>query len=83
MRKVFNIWFLLMTLVAMTSCQQEIEDLFDKSSSERIDDAMDNSVKILSSASNGWVMEYYGGSQYGGYNVICKFKPNGEVTVAS
>lgn len=83
MRKVFNIWFLLMALVAMTSCQQEIEDLFDKSSSERIDDAIDNSVKILSSASNGWVMEYYGGSQYGGYNVICKFKPNGEVTVAS
>lgn len=83
MRKVFNIWFLLVALVAMASCQREVEDVFDKSSSERIEEAMSNSTQVLSSASNGWLMEYYGSSLYGGYNVICKFTPTGEVTVAS
>jgi hypothetical protein len=41
---------------------------------------------ILTSAPNGWLMEYYAEKEprkMGGYNILCKFDKNGEVTLAA
>ena len=48
-----------------------------------VSQAMSNCVNVLKSAPNGWVMAYYGNTDYGGYNVLCKFADNGQVTLAN
>ena len=81
MKKIYSIIFAVIGLVAYTSCTNEVDDIFDKSSAERIQEALEADKSALTSAVNGWLMEYYGGSQYGGYNVICKFNDDNTVTV--
>lgn len=83
MRKTYNIWLLLIAVLTLASCKQEIDDVFDKSSSERISEAIKEDMDILVAQQNGWLMNFYGSTTYGGYNVICKFNNDNTVTVAS
>lgn len=83
MRKTYNLWILLVALLSLASCKNEIDDVFDKSSSERIAEAIQEDMKILVAQQNGWHANFYGSSTYGGYNVICKFNSDQTVTVAS
>ena len=70
-------------LVAFTSCKDEVDDVFDQTASERIDAALKSYNEILKSAPNGWIMYYYGATQYGGYNVLVKFHDDATATVAN
>ena len=81
MKKVYSLILAAIGLMAYTSCTNEVDDVFDKSSAERIQDAIEADKDVLTSAANGWLMEYYCGSQYGGYNVTCKFSDDNTVTV--
>lgn len=83
MKKIFNLFTLLAALLLATACSPEVDDLFDKSSSQRISEAINNTKDILTAPADGWVMHYYGSPMYGGYNVLCKFEKNDRVTVAS
>lgn len=83
MKKIFNLFTLLAALLLATACSPEVDDLFDKSSSQRMSEAINNTKDILTTPADGWVMHYYGSSMYGGYNVLCKFDKNDRVTVAS
>ena len=79
---------LLMTVVVLsllTSCLKDQEDIFDKTSSMRAEEAIAADYKILASAEHGWLMKYYPSpyQTYGGYNVFLKFTEDGKVTVAS
>lgn len=82
MKKVYNILFMLMALVGFTACVPEVDDAFNKSASERINEAIATDLEILKAPANGWRMEYYGSMQYGGYNVFLKFEDD-SVLVAS
>lgn len=57
------------------SCVQEVDDAFDASASERINQALLEYRELLCSSENGWVMEYYPSDiqEYGGYVIIMKF----------
>lgn len=70
--------------LSFQSCLFEQEDLFDKSASERLSDALENAQKVLQGPSQGWLMYYYPDNEqlYGGYNYIVKFSPS-EATVWS
>ena len=83
MKKYRNITFLL-GLILFFSCNPVEENLFDDSSANRIEESLLNTQDVLTSADNGWLMEYFPSAQrtYGGYNVLAKFTDN-EVTVAS
>lgn len=81
MKRIYSLLFAVIGLMAYTSCTNEVDDVFEKSSAERIQDAIEADKKVLTSAANGWLMEYYCGSQYGGYNVTCKFNEDNTVTV--
>ena len=81
MKKVYSFMFAVMGLLAYTSCTNEVDDVFDKSSAQRIQEAIEADKAVLTSAANGWMMEYYCGSQFGGYNVTCKFNADNTVTV--
>ena len=67
----------LATLLALCaqSCLFEQEDVFDRASSLRLQEAMDKTAEILRSQPKGWYMELYPQSEqgYGGYVFTCKF----------
>ena len=77
-----KLYILLTMALSFAACTYEIDDVFDKSSAERISEEMARTKELLQSGSNGWLMYYYGSTQYGGYNVLCKFDKD-EVTVQS
>ena len=83
MKKIFNLFTFLAAILLATACSPEVDDLFDKSSSQRISEAINNTKDILTTPADGWVMHYYGSPMYGGYNVLCKFDKKDRVTVAS
>lgn len=73
--------FLMMSVLLTTSCLKNQDDVFDKSASIRSIEYLDNARKVLTSAENGWVMDYYPGSSlgYGGFSYVLKFD-NSNVT---
>ena len=83
MKKIYCLLVLFAAACINISCTGEVDDIFDKSASERIEDAIKSDTEILTSAANGWVMYYYGNKNYGGYNVLCKFNKDNTVNVSS
>lgn len=65
----------LITLLGAQSCLFEQEDIFDKTSSARLSEAMETAQTALMNSEYGWVMEYYPESTqaYGGYVLTMKF----------
>ncbi len=80
--KLYNIILLLAGIVSFSACTPEVEDAFDLSAAERVKEQIAKCRKVLTEAPNGWKMEYYAATTYGGYNVLCKFEGD-YVTVAS
>lgn len=68
----------------MVGCTHEEENIFDDSAAVRVQKSIAECYDVLTSASNGWVMEYYPEAQqsYGGYNMLLKFDKDGTATVA-
>lgn len=83
----FNIQYsiLLVALAFFASCTKEQEDLFPESSANRADNTIASNIKVLASAQNGWLMEYFPDAQqsYGGYNIIVRFTEDGKVEALS
>ena len=73
----------MVTAMMMASCTIEQDDLFSDSSANRADNAIAADIQVLTSAANGWLMQYFPDSQqsYGGYNTIVRFKTDGKVEV--
>lgn len=74
MKKILNILFVLAFTAIYTSCTNEVDDVFDKSSAQRIQETLQTTKDLLTSAKNGWVVSYYGNTNYGGYNLYVDFK---------
>lgn len=68
----------------LQACNNEVDDLFDKSAEERLDEELQTCKELLLSAENGWVLDYYPQSNqnYGGYCMTVKFDEQ-QVTAAS
>ena len=81
MKKIYSLLLSVVMLSAFTACTNEVDDVFDKSSAERMQDAINDDMQVLTSASNGWLMKFYADTQYGGYNVYCKFNADNTVSV--
>lgn len=71
--------------LSLQSCLHDNKDLFDQTAAERIDAAVADAKQMLVSASNGWRMEYYLGSdyKYGGYNMFVEFGSDGKAHLSS
>lgn len=85
MKKIFNLLFISLAVALYSSCTPEEEDLFDDSSANRIEATLKADKEVLTSAKNGWLMEYYPSANltYGGYNILVSFAEDGTVQVAS
>lgn len=82
--KQFRFIIFFLGVIFFFSCNPVEDNLFDESSSVRIEKALENAKDVLTGADNGWLMEFYPSAQqkYGGYNVLAKFSDK-DVTVAS
>ena len=67
--------FLMMSVLLMSSCLKNQDDVFDKSASIRSIEYLENARKVLTSAENGWVMNYYPDNlqSFGGFSYVLKF----------
>lgn len=85
MKRIYNILFTLIAILSFTSCSNDIDEVFDKPSAERVNDAIAEYKTVLTSAENGWLMKYYpkANTKYGGYNLLLKFGTDGNVTAMS
>ena len=72
-----------MLTLLLSACTYRIDDVFDQSSAIRVREEIARTGEILAGAQNGWVMEYYAATKYGGYNILCKFNEDNTVAVQS
>ena len=74
----------MMTFCAFTGCSPEVDDVFNMSASQRIEEAIANDLSVLRGAENGWVMQYYPSSTrtYGGYILLLSFADDGTARVS-
>lgn len=74
-KNIFIYFLLALPMMLMTSCLKDQEDMFDKSASARVTEYLENARKVLSSAENGWVLNYYPdrNQSYGGFPYVLKF----------
>lgn len=72
---------LLLLTAMLQSCLKNQEDAFDTPASLRVQQALDNTQKVLMSSADGWVLDYYPDRNqiYGGYVYTLQFN-NLEVT---
>ena len=66
----------------LSSCVKDADPIFDESASKRLAERLNEFKSLLTSNTNGWLVEYYPHStqMYGGFNLYFKFD-GGEVTV--
>lgn len=85
MKKFLNIS--LLTLVALssftlTSCLNEMEDIFDDDAVIRLNNARDEYFDILTKDGGKWKLEYFSNTGEPGYTYILTFKKDGMVTMS-
>lgn len=77
---------LISSLFTFTGCTRfEEEDLFDESAALRTEKNGERLQDILTSAPQGWVVQFHtgtGASVFEGFNLFAKFEASGKVTIA-
>lgn len=72
-------------MAGMTACTFEDDDYFEESAALRVEHAAEKVQDILTSAPNGWVMQYFCGTSvdhFEGFNIFARFEKSGKVTLA-
>lgn len=82
MRKIQYIVVCLFILF-FSNCAKEEVDIFSASPAERLNEALKADFLLLTSAENGWVMEYFANSTSPGYSLLVKFNASGSATFAA
>ena len=67
----------------LCACSRDEDSLFDKSASERAQEAMENATELLPQPAAGWEMLYFANPGSRGYNIILRFDKNGRVTATA
>lgn len=75
LNKLFIATLLAFSTLALQSCLKDQEDIFDESSSQRMQATLDNAKAALTSSPNGWIFDYYPDRNlsYGGFVYTVKF----------
>lgn len=83
MQKIYrNLLIAVCAMLPLVSCVRDEEDLFEKSATVRLNEAMANAQKVLTSAPKGWALYYFPEADmiYGGYMYTMEFTDE-QVTV--
>ena len=81
--KILTVVLAGVSVLSAQSCLKDQADVFDSSSSERLQAYIEQTREILTSNEKGWIMEYYPGSgqSKGGYAYYLAFTDD-EVTAS-
>lgn len=83
MKNIINAMVMITSCFLLYSCTGEQDDLFDKSSAERLNEAQSQYTQALSDSPNGWIMQYFATEDSPGYNFLMRFDKSGAVTIAA
>ena len=86
MKKIFSTILILSTVLSITSCKYEEDDIWNQSAAERIETISKNYAETLMNSKGGWAMQYYptNSNSYpsgNGYLLMAKFADKGTVTM--
>lgn len=82
MKKIYYLLAATVMMMTLGACSLKEDPIFDQSASQRADENIETVRKVLKTAANGWLMEFYGNLSMGGYNVMVKFEGD-TATIAS
>lgn len=77
MRRISISGLICLAAFTLQSCLFSEEDIFDKSSTQRIEEAQSDYKALLTGATNGWMLEYYPGGEnhdIGGVTLLMRFE---------
>ena len=80
MKKFLNISLLSLVALAtlsLSSCKNEIDEIFDEDAVARLDKAKAEYIDILTSNGGKWQMQYYANSNEPGYVYLMTFRNDG------
>ena len=84
--QLYKLMFLAMLpAFVLTSCRFEDDDYFEESAALRIEHSAKATQDKLVAAPNGWVMQYFCGTDiavFEGFNLFARFEANNKVTMA-
>ncbi|NDP21782.1 MAG: DUF4302 domain-containing protein [Paludibacter sp.] len=80
MKKIIYLFF---CTVLIYSCTTQEPDIFSSSPAERLSEVLVADNLLLTSAGNGWVMEYFAIPTTPGYPLLVKFNASGSATFAA
>ncbi len=85
MKKYLKIIVALVLPYFLFSCNNEMEEYFEDSASQRMEKAIDKYQTVLKGSQHGWLLQYLPDKKqsYGAYNYVIKFKENDECVVWS
>lgn len=83
MKRIINYILACVIMVFASSCVNDEKDIFPASPAERLNQALKDNFTALTSAPNGWAMEYFATSASAGYTLLAKFETSGKVTMAA
>lgn len=68
----------------LLSCTTEVDEIFNITSSERLQASLTECRQLLSTSENGWLIQYYPSAsrEYGGHNFVAKFGTDGYVEIS-
>ena len=85
MKKYLNIAALALVAVSallMSSCKNEVDEIFDEDAVARLAKAQAEYVNILTSNGGKWQLEYYANDEEPGYVYLMTFSTNGSVVIS-
>ncbi len=85
MKKYIHIFLLAIVAVAtlsLTSCTNELDEIFDEDAVARLDAAKAEYSNILTDKGGKWQLEYFANSNEQGYIYLMTFKNDGSVTIS-
>lgn len=85
MKKFLNISFISLVALAafsLTSCNNEVEDIFDDDAVARLDKAKAEYTDILTSNGGKWQLEYFANDEEPGYIYLMTFSKDGSVVIS-
>lgn len=85
MKKFLNISLLslvALSTLSLSSCKNEIDEIFDEDAVARLDKAKNEYIDILTSNGGKWQMEYYANGDEPGYVYLMTFRKDGSVTIS-
>jgi len=81
--KLKYLFFSLVAVAVLASCNRDDQGLFDQSALERVNTYMDTVSNILVSSESGWEMLYFPNEYSGGQVILVDFNEHGQVKAAA